>query len=435
MSLNRNILNLAIPAILTNITIPVLGLIDFAIAGHLSNDIFIGAIAIGTMMFNLVYWNFSFLRMGTTGMTAQYYGRKDSQMITITLYRALAIAVLLGILLWILQVPLSKLAMLLLSPSENIESWALKYFKICIWGAPFFLITLSIKGWLLGVQNAKIPMIIALSINILNIILSLIFVFVFDLGFIGIALGTLCAEIMGMMLATTLLLINYKQYIVRIPFALVAKGSGLGKFFKVNRDIFFRSLFLLTTNLTFTAIGARASDITLAVNALIMQLFLFYSYFMDGFAFAGEAIVGKYKGAENYFMLRKAIRYLFTWGTGVGLLFAMIYGLGLYPISSILANSDTIVNGMIDNRIWVILIPLAGVTAFIWDGVFIGLTSTKQMLVSTFCATSCFFAIYFIGNESFSNIRLWSAFISFLFIRGAVLTAFYFLKHKKKRSF
>lgn len=430
MNMNKDILRLALPAIFTNITIPLLGLIDFSIAGHLDDVKYIGAIAIGTMIFNVIYWNFSFLRMGTTGITAQYYGKDDSMMASITLYRALFIAITIGLLIWIFQFPLYKLAILLLSPSTKVEEGGRMYFKICIWGSPFLLSTLVLKGWFLGMQNAKFPMIIAIMINVFNIVLSLCAVFVFKVGFIGIAIGTVCSEIMGLILAIALLLRKYRHFLRRVELSNIFKGSGISKFFHINSDIFFRSFFLLSVNLTFTAIGARAGDMVLAVNSLIMQLFFFYSYFMDGFAYAGEAIVGKYKGANNHVAIVSTVKHLFIWGIGVVLVFTLVYGLFLPQISYILAPEEGIVDGMMNNWIWCVLIPIVGVSAFIWDGVFVGLTATRQMLTCTLFAAVAFFTIYFTGEPGYSNIRLWIAFLSFLMIRGVVLNTFFIMDKK-----
>ena len=430
---NKEILRIAVPAIVTNITVPLLGLIDLSIAGHLGEIKYIGVISIGAIIFNLIYWNFGFLRMGTTGMTAQFYGSKNEKMIASTLYRALIIAVSIGVFLLLFQNPVGDFALWALAPSESVKELALKYFHICVWGAPALLTTLVIKGWLLGMQNSKYPMIIAVSINILNIFFSLMAVFVFKVGFIGIAIGTVLAEYSGTFIAITLLLSKYRKNLMPIGVKSLINGGGIGRFFKVNSDIFFRSLFLQAVTFSFTTIGARAGDVILAVNAMIMQLYLFYSYFLDGFAFAGEAIVGRNYGAGDFAEMKKSVRNLFAWGFGVALIFTSVYGFGLEYIVPFLTDDVSMFDAIVDNRLWCILFPVLGVSAFIWDGVFIGLTATRQMLMCTLCAAAGFFALYFLGGVEFSNIRLWSAFLTFLVIRGIVLAVFYKLKFKPER--
>ena len=428
---NKEILKIAVPAIVTNITVPLLGLIDLSIAGHLGEIKYIGAISIGAMIFNLIYWNFAFLRMGTTGMTAQFFGSKDEKMIASTLYRALTIAVSIGLLLILFQYPVGDFALWALAPSESVKDLALQYFHICIWGAPALLTTLVIKGWLLGMQNSKYPMAIAVSINILNIFFSLMAVFVFKVGFIGIAIGTVLAEYSGTAIAVGILLTKYREHLHAGSLKAMVNGGGIGKFFKVNSDIFFRSLFLQAVTFSFTTIGARAGDVILAVNAIIMQLYLFYSYFLDGFAFAGEAIVGRNYGARDYGQMQRSVKQLFVWGAGVGVMFTAVYGFGLEYIVPFLTDDASMFNAIIDNRLWCILFPILGISAFIWDGIFIGLTATRNMLVCTLCAASGFFALYFLGGDGFSNIRLWSSFIFFLVIRGAVLAVFYKYKYSR----
>lgn len=430
---NKEILRIAVPAIVTNITVPLLGLVDLSIAGHLGDIKYIGAISIGAMIFNLIYWNFGFLRMGTTGMTAQFYGSKNEKMIASTLYRALIIAVSIGVFLLLFQNPAGDFALWALAPSESVKELALKYFHICVWGAPALLTTLVIKGWLLGMQNSKYPMIIAVSINILNIFFSIMAVFVFKVGFIGIAIGTVLAEYSGTFIAITLLLSKYRKSLIQIDIKSLIIGGGIGRFFKVNSDIFFRSLFLQAVTFSFTTIGARAGDVILAVNAMIMQLYLFYSYFLDGFAFAGEALVGRNYGAGEYQEMKKSVQNLFVWGFSVALIFTGVYGFGLEYIVPFLTDDISMFDAIVDNRIWCILFPVLGVSAFIWDGVFIGLTATRQMLFCTLIASAGFFALYFLGGTGFSNIRLWSSFLTFLVIRGIVLAVFYKLKFKPVR--
>lgn len=430
--INKEILRLALPAIFTNITIPLLGLVDFAISGHLGDLTFIGAISVGTMMFNLLYWNFGFLRMGTTGLTAQAYGAADAHGQSLTLYRGVAIAVAIGVSLIALQVPLRELMLWLLSPSQVVADIAREYFSICIWGAPFFLTTMVLKGWFLGMQNARFPMIVAIAINVVNIVLSAVLVFGFSLSFYGIAIGTLVAQVLGLAIAMALLVRRYRASVaVRVRVAQL--WQGVGRFFRVNADIFLRSFFLLSVNFAFTAIGARAGDDVLAVNSLMMQLFLFYSYFVDGFAYAGEALVGKLHGASLYRERDKAVKWLLYWGVAIAALFTLIYSLAIHPIASLLTDSRAVVTGVEQNYLWCVAVPLVGVWAFMGDGVFVGLTATRAMLLSTLLAAALFFATYFGAGGDFTYTRLWTAFLLFLAVRGVVLWSVYIVRYAVRR--
>lgn len=430
MRINQEILRLALPAIITNITVPLLGLIDITIAGHMGNAVFIGAIAVGAMMFNLVYWNFAFLRMGTTGLTAQAFGRKDSKATSSILLQSVALGLVIGVTIIATQYLLQLLALSIISPSNEVASLAQKYFYICVWGAPAILTTMAIKGWMLGMQNSKFPMYISISVNIINIIASVTAVFALDLGFIGIAIGTVTAEYCGVLLSLFILKRNFKTDIKSIYWRDFFKGKDIHEFFNVNRDIFIRSLCLMSVTLFFMAIGARSSDMVLAVNALIMQLFILFSYFMDGFAFAGEALVGRFKGAQNHFETKLTIKYLFRWGIAITAIFTIVYGLFAEPIFKILTSDSAVIELALKYTFWVILIPIASVSAFIWDGVFIGLTATRQMVESIAIATATFFLIFYSPIKCETNDKLWIAFISYLAIRSISQWLIYHLKIK-----
>ncbi len=427
MSSNRNILKLAIPAIITNITIPLLGLVDITIAGHLGNAAYIGAMAVGAMIFNLVYWNFAFLRMGTTGLTAQSFGRKNYNESATILFQSSILALLLGVAIIILQYPIQWVALLIIDPSSDVKIMALSYFYICIWGAPAILLMTVIKGWFLGMQNSRLPMYISVGVNIVNILTSVIAVYIFDMGFRGIAIGTLVAEYTGLIGSIIFLKIKFGTIINIDTWRKCNLLLGLKRFFKVNRDIFIRSMCLMSVTLFFMSVSARSGNVTLAANSIIMQLFILFSYFMDGFAFAGEALSGKYLGAGNYLKLKLTIKALFMWGASVTLIFTLIYGVALEQVLSILTDDRNVINFALEYRWWCAAIPIAGASAFIWDGIFIGMTATKQMVWSIFTACICFFAIFFSLSFLPTNHRLWVAFIIYIAMRGIMQ---WFLYHK-----
>ena len=379
---DQQILRIAIPAIITNITVPLLGLVDTAIVGHMGSAAYIGAIAVGSMIFSLVYWVFAFLRMGTSGMTAQARGRRDMQEVIALLKRSLTIALLISLSVIILQYPLREMMLWFIGPSADVRDLATTYFNIVVWGAPAVLGLYSLSGWYIGMQNSYTPMFISIMQNVVNICVSLWLVYGLGMKVEGVATGTVIAQYSGLLVAIALWIRYYRRLLRwRLSKAKERLSDWLGVF-RVNRDIFLRTLFLVAVNLYFTSAGARQGAVVLAVNTLLMQLYLFFSYFMDGFAFAGEALGGRYWGARNMEASRE-----YVW--------------------------------------WAYFIPLAGVAAFVWDGIFIGITATRGMLLSACIAAG----VFFVGVTSLmgwmGNHGLWLSMLLFLAVRGIVQTILY----------
>ena len=422
--MNREILRIALPAIIANITVPLLGLVDTAIAGHLGNKVFIGAVAVGAMMFNLVYWNFGFLRMSTSGMTAQTCGSGDQKESAKLLGESTALAAVISAAIIVLQWPIRLLLLWIIGPSPEVTSLAITYFTICIWGVPPVLVMMAFKGWLLGMQDSQSAMWISIMTNVFNIAASLICVYLLKMGFTGIAVGTLAGEWMGLLYAAVTLRRKFPRLAAMVDWRHVWRFRGAGRYFRVSRDIFVRSFLLMTVSLAFVSIGARSGDLILAVNALILQLFTLYSHFMDGIAFAGEAVVGKYYGMGDMGRMRRCVRLLFVWGAGVAAVFTMIYS---FPRVAfwLLTDQQTVIDAAMDYRVWCALIPAAGMAAFVWDGVFISLTRSMGMLISASISWALFFAIYWVTPVAWGNNRLWIAYLSFLALRGIIQTILY----------
>ncbi len=427
MKLNKEIIRLTLPAVVSNITVPLLGLSDTAISGRLGSEIFIGAIAVGTMMFNVVFWLFGFLRMGTTGLTAQAFGASDKERCKQLFSRSIALSIAVGFLLILLQYPIGKIMLWLISPSAEVSNYANMYFKICVWGAPAVLVNMSVMGWFLGMQNTLYPMIISISINIINILMSIYFVFVCDMGFEGVAYGTLIANYMGVILA---LLFVRKFEKGKMPISSIREimhTKELKRFFKVNTDIFFRSACIMSVSLSITAFGAQIGTMTLAANAVIMQFFVLFSYFMDGLAFTGEALTGRFIGANDSNNLWKSIRLLLIWSSVMAIIFMLAYLLFHNQIVEFIAPDEKVVRCVEQYVKWFVPLPIVAVAAFIFDGIFIGLTATRKMLVVTFVSTILFYLICqfnpFASNNSdaMANDSLWMAFLSYLFLRGVLL--------------
>ena len=425
MNMNRKILGIALPAIVANITVPLLGLIDTSIAGHLGRTEYIGAIAVGSMIFNLIYWNFGFLRMGTAGMTAQAYGSTDTTECLQILARAVSIGGSAAIMILILQQFLLWITLLAIGPSDEVLDLARTYFHICVWGAPAILLTMGIKGWFIGMQDSRSPMIISIGVNVVNIIASLAAVYMFDMGFKGIPTGTVIAEYSGLAYAILLIRRKHGSDFRSFKWKNTLKAAGMRKFFKVNSDIFLRSTCLMIVTLFFVSAGARSGDITLAVNALIMQLFTLFSYFMDGFAYAGEALVGRYAGAKDLPMLHRCTNRLLCWGGIVAAAFTTIYLFGADAMFGIITDNKTVIAAAHEYHLWSVAIPLAGAAGFIWDGVYIGLTATRQMLYTIAVSCALFFAVFYLMPDSMGNNKLWLAFISYLAMRGISQTFVY----------
>ncbi len=420
--MNKRILGLAVPSIISNITVPLLGLVDVSIVGHLGSATYIGAIAVGGMLFSMIYWIFGFLRMGTSGLTAQAYGRRDLAEVILLFVRSLGIAFGLALLLIMLQYPILKVAFTLIDATPAIKDLASLYFRICIWGAPAVLGLYSFAGWFVGMQNSRFPMYIAITQNVVNIAASLFFVFIWNRGVAGVAMGTLVAQYAGLLMASLLWYGYYRRLWQKLNWQMLTDYEAMRSFFILNRDIFFRTLCLVAVTTYFTSRGAEQGDIILAVNTLMMQLFTLYSYIMDGFAYAGEALTGHYVGAHNQADLRRMIRTLFAWGVGLALAFTLLYGIGGSSFLGLLTNEQEVLNASSDYFYWVLAIPLAGMAAFLWDGIYIGATASRQMLYSMLVASVSFFILQRIFQQQMGNHALWMAFIAYLFLRGLVQT-------------
>lgn len=417
---DRQILKIALPAIVTNITVPLLGLVDTAIVGHMGSAAYIGAIAIGSMIFNLVYWLFGFLRMGTSGMTAQARGRRDLTEAAGILLRSMKVAGIVALALVLLQWPLYHLMLLLMAPTDDVRSLVDVYFYIVVWGAPAMLGLCSLSGWFIGMQNTRIPMFVSILQNVVNIVASLLLVYVFGLKVEGVALGTVIAQYAGFIVAVAFLWKYYRKLFR--SWNVVDRVHTFRAFLSVNRDIFLRTLCLVAVNLYFTSAGARQGAEILAVNTLLMQLYLLFSYILDGFAYAGEALGGRYWGAKDRYAYNDVVRRLFGWGALMTVVFTCIYVIGGMPFLRLLTDEPSVVEASKAYVWWAYLVPAAGVAAFVWDGIFIGTTQTRGMLLSSAIAALVFFVTATITIKTMGNHGLWLSMILYLATRGLVQT-------------
>jgi MATE family multidrug resistance protein len=423
--LHKSILRLAIPNIISNLSVPLLGAVDTALVGHLDNVAYLGAIAIGTMIFNFLFWGFGFLRMGTTGITAQAFGRDDAQGSIMTLGRALVVAAAGSLLLILLQYPIEQLSFWLVEGTAEVEAFARTYFYIRIYSAPATLAVYALNGWFLGMQNARYPMVVTITINLLNIILDVLFIYGFGMHVDGVAWGTLISRYVGLILAVGLMVYSYKSYYQRFQKKLLWDITAVREFFDVNRDIFIRTLCLIFTFSFFTAQSATYGELVLAANSILLQLWMIVSYGTDGFAFAAESLVGRYIGRDNPPALKAAVKGVMAWGVGIGAVASLVYAWLDVPILSLFTDQSEVIDTALIVYGWTIAGPSVSAFSYIWDGVFIGATATTAMRNTMLIATVVIFLPVYYGTFPWLGVHaLWLAMTLFMFSRGVVLSIY-----------
>ena len=420
--MNKKILKLAIPSIISNISIPLLGMVDLALVGHLEGIEYIGALSLGTMIFNFIYWGFGFLRMGTTGLTSQAYGSRNLKESILILSRSLLIGGMGGLFILLLQKPIAMMSFHFLEGSEEVEMLAREYFLIRIWAAPATLGLYSITGWFIGMQNTRFPMIITIFVNVLNLGFNLFFVFHMGMKSDGVALGTVIAQYGGLLLSFILYWKYYRKLNRHWSYLSMINGAALKRFFTLNKDIFIRTLFLIFAFSFFTAKSATMGNEILAINTLLLQYFMFFSYLIDGFAYAAEALIGKYIGAKDPVRLRQIIVRLFVWGALTSIPFSLSYFAGGKFILGLLTNNHDLIEAALPYLFWVALVPLITFPAFLFDGIFIGATASAGMRNSMILATLLFYLpVYYLLKDYLGNHGLWLAFMCFMIGRGLLM--------------
>lgn len=420
--MNKEILRLAIPNILANLSVPVVSMVDVALMGHLGSGSYILAIGFGVMIFNFMYWAFGFLRMGMTGMTAQEVGRDNVPESYRLLFRGLLIAFGGALLLILFQTPLLNLALYAIDGSDAVNQQVSDYFRIRIYAAPATIGLYAFIGWFLGKQNATIPMIITILVNFLNAGISYHLVASWGMETEGVALGTVVAQYTGFVVAVLFFLGYYRQELSKEAFQNIVEIQAMKRFILVNTDILIRTLCLIFALSFFKVMSARESELIGAVNILLLEFIAIAAYGIDGFAYAAESISGKYFGAGDASNLRKAIRYCFYWGFGLGLLYGLVYWLFGFEILSILTDQQPVIQEAMNYLIWFIIFPFVSVIPFVWDGVYIGLTSSKAMRNTMLLATLIFIGSFYGFEHLFGNHGVWLAMITFVLARGVSQT-------------
>jgi MATE family multidrug resistance protein len=421
--MNRTVLKLAIPSIFANITVPLVGMADTAIAGRLGDATVLGGIAIASMLFDLLYWNMGFLRVGTGGMVAQAYGRGDYKDAMSTFALGITTALAFAFLFIVCQWVYVEAAFHFIECSPGIEALAREYFFIRIWAAPATLSLNVFKGFFIGMQNAVSPMAVDITVNVTNIAASIFFAFYAGLGFSGIAWGTLVAQYVGLVLAVSLMVFQYRRHFHLMDIRNDIRPGKIRKFFMLNADLFVRSLCFLFIYAGLTSLAAKYGDVDLAVSSIMMKLMLLYSYFVDGFAYAGEALSGRYIGARDRESLTRAVKVIFMWCCGIGMVSTLGYWAGGEWLVGLMATDATVIAESARFLPWLLVMPFVSSVAFTWDGIFIGATATKALRNSMLWAVVGFFASYFLLRGTIGVQSLWVGYMMHLVVRTVYLSA------------
>ena len=433
MSLNREILRLAVPSILANITIPLVGIVDTAIVGHLSDAAAIGGIAIGTMLFDLLYWNFGFLRIGTSGLAAQAYGAGRKDECRKILVQSLSLAGLATLFVWAIQWLFVTAVLAVVPCSAEAASIAREYFFVRIWAAPATMMLFTFKGWFIGMQDTKSPMSTDILVNAVNMLASYYLAVHAGYGVVGVAYGTLLAQYSGLFLAVAIIVLKYGIIHIGTREILAAmKWPELKRMMSLNGNLFIRSLCFMVVYVGYTSLASRYGDEELAVSSILMKFFMFFSYFVDGFAYAGEALVGKEFGrsradALNDKMsatgsLNDVVRLLFNWSIGVGLLFTAVYAVWGDECIALMTSDSGVIAAAKPYMGWLIAMPIVSALAFMWDGVFVGATAGVQIRNAMIWAALAFVIGYITTFSWWGPQALYIAYFAHLFARVAYLT-------------
>jgi MATE family multidrug resistance protein len=426
---NKEILRLAIPNIISNISIPLLSTVDTMLMGRLS-ELHLGAVGIGAMIFNFIYWNFGFLRMGTTGITAQAFGEKDDSEIMQTLSRALLVALILAIFIFSMQIPFGNMSFYLMNISSEQYHLVEEYFYIRIWAAPATLGLFVMMGWFFGMQNAIFPLIITVFVNLVNILLSYFFVKILSWDVAGVAWGTVIAQYAGIVLSFILFYGKYKTHLSQFSQKAMLKVESLKQYLTINRDIFIRTFCLTFAFGFFYSQSSVAGETVLAANVILLQFLNWMSYGVDGFAFASESLVGKYTGAKDQINLKKAIRLSFTWGMLLAFGFSLSYWLFGGELLYVFTDKENVIEASLPFLIWMIVFPVISTPCYIWDGIYIGLTASKAMRDTMLVALMIYILFYFLLEGEYGNHGLWAALLIFMGARGLIQWIYYEKKLK-----
>lgn len=420
--MNRQVLKLAIPSIFANITVPLVGMVDVAIAGRLGEAALIGAVAVATMLFDLLYWNMGFLRVGTSGMVAQAYGKGDFEEAMRVFVQGIFTSVIITLIIWSIQYLYVDLAFKFIEASPQVEKLAREYYFIRIWAAPATLSLYVFKGFFIGMQNAVRPMAVDVTINLTNLAASIFFSLYAGMGFKGIAAGTVVAQYTGLVLSIIFMFTGYRRYFKYINLKSSIALSSIKRFFVLNSNLFIRSICFLFIYTGFTSLSAQYGDVLLAVCTIMMKLMMLFSYFIDGFAYAGEALAGRYIGAKDRDSLVRSVKVIFVWSLSIGVVSTLVYLVAGEPLVRMLTDNQQVIDASRPFLPWLLVMPVVSCAAFTWDGIFIGATASIAIRNSMIYAVVAFYICYFALNGSIGVQSLWVAYMVHLVVRTAYLS-------------
>lgn len=421
--MNRQVLKLAVPSILANVTIPLVGMVDTAIVGHLADASIIGGIAIGTMLFDLLYWNFAFLRVGTSGLTAQAFGAGERHHCARLLTQSLAVAFVAALFIYAVQWAFVWAVLQCVPCSAEAAEFARRYFFVRVWAAPCTLALMALKGWFIGMQDTVSPMITDIVVNVVNMVASYLLAVKTPMGAIGVAYGTVIAQVSGLIVALTILLLRYrKTFHGLLPKEILGTWQDLKHMMHLNGNLFIRSLCFMIIYVGFTALSARYGDEALAVGSILMKLFMLFSYFADGFAYAGEALTGRYIGEGDRQSVKQVVWELIAWSTGIGLLFTLIYGVWGQQCIWLMTDQEDILQASLPFLGWLTAMPLLSTFAFMWDGIFVGATDGRSIRNVMIWASAAFVLAYVATEDMWGVQALYVAYFAHLVARVVYLS-------------
>ncbi|MBR7888180.1 MATE family efflux transporter [Marinomonas sp. A79] len=422
---------MAWPPMVANITTPLLGLVDTAVVGHLGTATHLAAVAIGASIFSFLFWAFGFLRMGSTGLTAQALGQDDQRRVRELLLQSVLMGVFIGLMLIAFRAPIIDLAMTLMEPSAEVEPWARLYCEARIFSAPAVLAGYALMGWFFGVQYSKGPLWMLLVINIANMVLDYAAVYGLGMASDGVAWATVLSHYIGVLVAGVLAWHKLKCFSGHVPLRALAKWREYIALVQVNRYLFVRTILLLLVMMFFTAQGARQGDSILAANAVLLTFLMIISNALDGFAFSVEALCGEYYGRKDKANFKKVIRLSTYWALLAALILMLIFWLSGNQIIALLTSVQSVRDDAALYLPWLIFFPLLGIWSFMLDGIFIGTTSVKQMQnTMILCVLGVFFPLWFM-TQGLGNHGLWLS-QAVLFIARAVTLYWCYLQNMKK---
>lgn len=421
---HKSVLGLAWPMILSNISVPLLGIVDTAILGHLPSPVYLSAVALGASLLSMIFWSFGFLRMGTTSLTAQAFGQKNHEEVETLLVRSLQLALAVGVLLALFRTPIINFAITLMQPSDITFELANRYGQIRMLSAPLVLANVVILGWFIGRQNTRVPLVLLVATNLANLILDVVFIWGLKLNSDGAALATVCADSIGFMLGLFFVTRSLPNWKLGLGRHLRLRWTAFKPLLLINQHLFVRTLCLLTSLIFFNAQGAQMGDITLASNAIIFQLLMICSYGLDGIAHASEALIGNSVGAKQAQKTRQYIITTGIWSLVIATAMTVVFGVSKHWLIPLFTNIAAIEETLNIYYSWIIALPLICVWGYWLDGVFIGAGETKTMQKTMlFSVALVFFPVWFV-TQKYGNHGLWLAFSLFSLSRGASLALY-----------